>query len=179
MSGRDLQPKWGQQFTLNFRHTPFDSDTTNSIFAAEGLFYLPGIARHHGIKIYGGYQYRYYNYYAYSDLIRIPRGYSGISSNDAFSGSVSYALPVCYPDWKVGPVFYLKRIRAAGFYDMMVDFDTSPYTYLQSCGLDLTFEFHLFRLFVPLEAGLRSIYLPGDGRFVFEFLYSVNIGSLY
>ena len=112
-------------------------------------------------------------------MIRFPRGYSGIDPDNAFSVSVAYALPLCYPDWHIGPVFYLKRIKAAAFYDYLIDVDTSPYTYYQTCGLDLTFDFHLFRWFVPFEAGLRTIYLPDDNRFEFEFLYSINLGSLY
>ena len=45
----------------------------------------------------------------------------------------------------------------------------------QSTGLDLTFDFHLFRWFVPLEAGLRTIYFPQSKTVGFEFLYSINL----
>jgi hypothetical protein len=46
-------------------------------------------------------------------------------------------------------------------------------------GVDLTVDFHLFRHFAPLEAGLRSIYFPESGGFGFEFLYSLNLAGIY
>jgi Tol biopolymer transport system component len=179
LSYRDLQPKWGQNVQLNFRDSPFDSETPDRIFAAQALIYFPGFAKHHGFKFYGGYQNRQVDHYRYSGFIVIPRGLSEIYSNHAFSGSVDYVAPLVYPDWNIGPVFYLKRIRAAAFYDMMFDFDNSSSTIFQSCGLDITFNFHLFRLFVPIEAGLRTIYLPEKNRFEYQFIYYVNMGDLY
>jgi len=179
LSYRDLQPKWGQNVQLNFRDSPFDSERPDRIFAAQALIYFPGFAKHHGFKFYGGYQNRQVDHYRYSGFIVIPRGLSEIYSNHAFSGSVDYVAPLVYPDWNIGPVFYLKRIRAAAFYDMMFDFDNSSSTIFQSCGLDITFNFHLFRLFVPIEAGLRTIYLPEKNRFEYQFIYYVNMGDLY
>jgi hypothetical protein len=178
-SEKDLQPRWGQFAELNYRHTPFDPDPKNSIFAAEGWFYLPGIAKHQGIRIYAGYQDRDQYYSTYSGMLTIPRGYSGIYADRAFSGSVGYMAPLFYPDWNAGPVFYLKRIKAAAYYDYMVSYDYSPNNTFQSISLDLTADFHLFRLFVPLELGLRTSYLPEEQDVVFQLLYSVNIGDLY
>jgi hypothetical protein len=174
-SHRDLMPRWGQLLEINYRHTPFDGDTANSIFAAEMALYFPGLVRHHGFKFYGGYQDRGHDDYYYSSLISFPRGFAGIYSDQALSGSLAYVFPVACPDWSIGPLIYLKRIKAAVFYDYALLFDRSPDQSYYSTGLDLTFDFHLFRNFVPLEAGLRTIYLPQDNRFTFEFLYSLNL----
>ncbi len=177
-SKRDLQPRWGQQLELNYKFTPADADTSSSIFSAEALFYLPGLARHHGTRIYAGYQERVSTYYRYAGQINAPRGYSGLSANRALSFSGNYVMPLACPDINLGPVIYLKRIKAAVFYDGMIDLGNNQ-EYYQSVGLDLTFDFHLFRLFAPLEAGLRTIYLPGENDVVFEFLYRLNLEGIY
>jgi len=179
MSARDLNPKWGQQLEINFRHTLFESDTASSIFSAEMALYFPGLFRHHSIRFYAGYQDRIARYYNYSSMIIIPRGYSGIYDDRLFSGSVTYEFPVFCPDWKIGPVLYIKRLKAAVFYDYALALDQEPHQNYNSTGIDLTFDFHIFRFFAPLEAGLRSIYFPDSGTFGFEFLYRLNIDSLY
>lgn len=175
MSERDLAPRWAQSLDLNFRHTLFEADTASSIFAAEVNLYFPGIFRHHSFKLYGGYQERVTFYYPYSDQIILPRGFTHLYPGKVFSGSANYSFPVFYPDWKIGPVIYLKRMNANLFYDHAVNFDTAPYENYISTGIDLTFDFHLFRWFAPLEAGLRTIYLPGAGTVSFELLYSVDL----
>jgi hypothetical protein len=174
-SYRDLIPRWGEAMQLDFRHTPFDGDSANSIFAAQLVVYFPGLARHHGFRIYGGYQDRLSYYYNYSDMINMPRGYSGIYANQVLSGSISYEFPIFYPDWHIGPVIYMKRLKAAVFYDQAWVYDTEPVQDYNSMGVDLTVDFHLFRHFAPLEAGLRSIYFPDSKTVGFEFLYSLNL----
>jgi hypothetical protein len=176
---RDLIPRWGQLLEINYRHTPFDGDSANSIFAAEMVLYFPGLFRHHGFRIYGGYQDRLVDYYSYGGLISLPRGYSGIFADRVLSGSVSYEFPVFYPDWHIGPVIYLKRLKAAVFYDHAWIFDTESDQSINSVGADLTLDFHLFRHFVPLEAGLRLIYFPETGKFGFEVLYRLNLEGIY
>jgi hypothetical protein len=180
-SSRDLNPRWGQVFDINYRQTMFEGDSASSIFATELYLYFPGLLRHHSLRLYGGYQNRLidkYNY-TYSDQIVIPRGYSDINTNRMFSWSLTYEFPIFYPDWHVGPVIYIKRLKAALFYDNARDFDSEPNHNYNSLGVDLTLDFHLLRLFVPLEAGLRSVYLPDRGTMAFEFLYRININSLY
>jgi len=175
MSERDLYPRWGQWVDLNYRQTLFDADTASSVFSAELNLYFPGFFKHHSFRLYGGYQDRVTYYYPYSDQILMPRGYSSLYPGKMFSGAAGYALPLLYPDLNIGPVIYLKQINAGFFCDYAVNFDKTPYTNYLSTGLDLTFDFHLFRWFAPLTAGLRTIYLPWDRQFVFEFLYSVDL----
>jgi len=175
MSERDLHPRWAQVFDVNYRQTLFESDTSSSLFAAEVDLYFPGLVRHHSLRLYGGYQHRIYKYYSYSDQIIMPRGYSGIYAGRIFTGSVNYEFPVFCPDWHIGPVLYLKRLKAGIFYDHAITFNKDSNEDYNSLGLDLTFDFHLFRLFAPFEAGLRTIYFPQTQKVGFEFLYSLNL----
>jgi hypothetical protein len=175
MSERDLYPRWGQSFDLNYRQTLFEGDTASSIFALETQLYFPGFTRHHSFNIYAGYQDRFVDNYYYSGLINMPRGYSGIYYNQVLSLAAAYEFPVFCPDWHIGPLLYLKRLKAAVFYDYALAFDPAPDVSYYSTGLDLTFDFHLFRHFAPLEAGLRTIYFPESNSVGIEFLYSLNL----
>jgi hypothetical protein len=177
MSERDLNPKWLQRLVVNYRQTLFEGDSISSIFSTELDLYFPGFTRHHNFITYAGYQKRLideYNY-TYSDRIRVPRGYSGINSNDMFSGSVAYEFPVFCPDWNIGPLVYFKRLNAAIFYDYAVTFNNNINQEFYSAGLDLTVDIHIFRLFAPFNIGLRTIYLPQSGEFMFEPVYRLNL----
>jgi len=175
MSERDLNPRWAQSIDINYRQTLFEADTASSVFAAEMSLYFPGLFKHHSFRIYGGYQERITEYYPYSDQIVIARGFSGIYAGSMFTGSINYEFPVFYPDWHIGPVLYLKRLKAGIFYDHTLTFDHEPYQHYNSIGLDLTLDFHLLRLFAPLEAGLRTIYLVDSKTVRFEFIYRLNL----
>jgi hypothetical protein len=74
-SQRDLFPRWGQQVQLNYNNTPFD-DRSNSLFAGQVTMDFPGFGRHHGLRLYGGYQKKNENFYPFSDFIIFPRGYT-------------------------------------------------------------------------------------------------------
>ena len=183
-SYRDLYPRWGMTLDLNFRHTPFSGIPLGEIGSAEGYFYLPGIIRHHGLRLYTAYQRKDPGTYRFADLINYPRGYSGIYLDDAFSFSAGYKFPFWYPDLALGPVIYLKRLKANIFWD----YATGEYrdsknqlhrdTY-QSLGLDLTADMHVLRFLAPFDMGLRTIYLPEESEFMFQFLFSMDVNSFY
>jgi hypothetical protein len=177
-SYRDLYPRWGQFIQFNFNNTPFGSGY-NSILAGQAIFYFPGILKHHGLRLYGGYQKRTVDYYIFSDIITYPRGYTGINLDQSASLSATYAFPLFYPDWRIGPVIYIKRFKTAAFYDYAWGLDQAPYSHYSSTGLDLTMDFNVLSFIAPFEAGLRTMYLPESGSFQFQFLFSIDINSIY
>jgi len=177
-SRQDLYPRWAQVVTLNFSHTPFGKKY-NSILGGQVYLYLPGVARHHSLRLYAGYQSQVKQDYGFSDVISYPRGYSGIYFDRAWSFSATYVFPLFYPDWRLGPVLYIKRFKGDVFYDYAYGPDSSPFTDYSSAGLDLTMDIHFLSFFIPFEAGVRSIYKTRENTFVFQFLFNVNIHSLY
>lgn len=177
---RDLQPRWGQQLEINFGHTLFDSALfSNSIFSAEGAFFFPGMIRHHGLRIYSGYQERNVDYYRFASEIRTARGHTGIFSDAMATLSADYVFPIFYPDWRIGPVFYLKRLSGRLFYDHTLLMDQSPHTYYNTIGMDLTLNLHFLSILAPLEIGVRAMYFPSQGGVSFEAIYYTDFDSLY
>jgi len=171
---RDIYPKWGQSLYLYYYDTPFDSPDYSSLFASIASLYFPGIFRHHGINIYGGYQYRIIGNYKFADKVSYPRGISGQQDEQLYSFRGTYAFPIAYPDWSIGPVIYMKRIRGALFYDYAIGLNHVSDNYYNSMGADLITEVHLLRFLAPFEFGVRGIYLPDDEIIAWNFLFGIG-----
>lgn len=178
MSQKDLIPRFGQTLEVNFRHSPAGGNDMGSILAASGRFYLPGIIRHQGISIYAGYQ----NYlrtssvnYSYGNLIRTPRGYTGVSDQRSLSIQFNYALPLWYPDLSAGPVIYFKRLKMNLFTDYWYGSEPGFYRNLLSAGGEITVDFHLLRFLAPVELGVRGLVYPLDRDWGWELLYAISI----
>ena len=89
---RDIFPKWGQSINFTFRNTPFGGNINKQVFSSVYL-YLPGLIRHHGIRLYGAYQNTEQSNYPYSNLLSIARAYNKISLEEMYSFKIDYALP--------------------------------------------------------------------------------------
>lgn len=172
---RDIYPKWGWYLSATYRHTPF-SDSVSSVIAGTLTTYLPGILRHHGIRIYTAYQNSNTGYYSYGNLISTPRGYTGIFLNEMSSLKTDYALPLFYPDLDIQAVAYLKRITLRGFYDYLTGKDVNNVisTY-SSVGMELYSDWHFFSLLPNISLGVRGSYRLNDNDIRFEFLYGFSI----
>lgn len=177
---RDLQPRWGQVLVLNYRQTPIKLENfgNGKTFAAQGILYLPGLLKHHGIRLYGGYQERS-GEVIYSALVNLPRGLSGISFDKILSAKVDYVFPIFYPDWRLGPIAYFKRFKARLFYDFYFSGPNLSELSDQTAGIDLTTDVHLFSMLAPFEIGARAVYLQGAQVVNINLLFSFNIGSIY
>lgn len=91
--------------------------------------------------------------------------------------TMDYVFPLVYPDIRLGSYLaYIKRIRAALFYDYATGEDKqSNEQSFQSAGLDLTADVHLFRILFPFNTGVRLIYLPDDNEAKAELIFSVDL----
>ncbi len=173
MSAKDLYPKWGQTMNLIFRNTPW-SDSVSSQVALIGYLYFPGIVRHQGIKIYGGYQKTITGNYSFSDLVAVPRGYSDLDYPEYFSIRSDYAFPIAYPDWNVPGAFYLKRIYAKVFYDFMRGYEKGRTDDLSSTGVELYTDWNFLSIMLNVELGARISYRFAGESWHAEFLIGIS-----
>ncbi|PKP30854.1 MAG: hypothetical protein CVT99_11085 [Bacteroidetes bacterium HGW-Bacteroidetes-16] len=171
---RDLYPKWGQSLEVNFRHTPF-SDSVSSELAISSVTYFQGIMKHHGIRIFTGYQMMENGNYSYGNLLSSSRGYTGISLTEMFVMKADYAFPVAYPDWDIPSVIYLKRISTHLFYDITSgqDFHHINQTFA-STGIELYTDWHFLGLLPEITLGVRSSYRLDDQNTAFEMLFGFS-----
>ncbi len=191
-SNLEINPRLGQNINIDYRHTPLGNLDYGSVFAFESNTYLPGIGKHHNIKIYIGCQNKkYYSSLSYSDIIRLPRGlnFNTInfvnknSNTKLYSYQFNYQLPLLYPDLSIGGLAYFKRIRANIFFDYANSDDLTVKSTngdneifrFSSFGTDINFDMHILRTIAPIDLGIRSAYLPSSKSLFFQFLFSINM----
>ena len=183
-SDRDIQPAFGQIIDVAYRHSPIGDQKIGTIWSAEGTLYLPGLARHHGVRIYGGFQQKQNDQGSFSDLISYPRGYQNLVNNQLFCLKSDYVLPLFYPDWSLGRLSYFKRFSLRVFYDYaqaLVPIKNQKTEYnisFGSAGGELTTDCNILRLLFPARIGLRTSYLTDSKTLNTEFLFSVNLNAL-
>jgi len=189
-SSQNLMSRWGQQLDVIFKHTPFYTDNLGTLFGIQSALYFPGFMRNDGFKLYQGFQNKTFadNGYSFANMVRFPRGFAGYQNNQMYSLSVDYRLPLFYPDFSIGKLAYIKRIKSSLFYDYawlsMPTRDKNGKLYpnsmtaqLKSLGVELTSDLHTLRFFAPIEIGLRTIYRPNYQDFQVNLLLSVNFNG--
>ncbi len=190
MVARDLRPRWAQVVDVNYRHTPFQGANMGSVFSARIIGFLPGLARHHSLKLAASWQEhksgvnleRTINY-RFPNLIAYPRGFTGRRDHKVSVLSADYSLPLLYPDLSLPPFIYLKRISANLFADRadtqtLVVPENGPAfkknETLYSTGVEVSGNMHLLRFISPLDLGLRIYYLPQTGKTGFTMLFGIS-----
>jgi hypothetical protein len=167
---RNMYPKYGQALQIGYQW----ASLSGSQFSAEGLLYVPGFLRHHGIKLYAAYERQNDGDLSFSRAIALPRGHSPIYSAQLWAGGFTYKLPVLYPDVSLGPLAYIKRVKLAVFSDVAFD-QVGNYS---SVGCELSSDMHLLRFVAPVDLGFRASFLPDTHSWAFGFLVYVNFSQL-
>ena len=176
-SGKDLYPRWGQYITSTFRHSPLGDNNLGSIISGGARIYIPGLFLHHGIRIDVNRQVKSPGDYTYSNQIAMPRGYLSVNKNALTCFALNYKFPFAYPDIALGPIVYLKRLKANLFYDGGEGVTNGESLKLQSTGVEITSDLHVLRFIFPLDIGIRFGYRPIEKQYFSDFLFSVNLSN--
>ena len=170
---RDLAPAWGQTLQLIYRHTPLAGDYDGTLLSGRLGLLFPGLAAHHSLQLAGGYEWQAsaaadalpYRFASEQPFIR---GYDYEFHHRLYQGAANYALPLLYPDWNLGALVYLQRVKVNLFYDYARGENHSqPPKIYQTAGAELTANFHPFSTPIPLDMGMRYAYRfeEGDSRY--------------
>lgn len=189
-SSQSIMPKWGQQFDIIYRHTPFVGSDLGTLSGIQSVIYFPGFSKNDGLKIYQGFQNKSFtsSSYNFANFVRVPRGFYGYQNNKMYSLAADYKFPILYPDLSIGKLAYIKRIKSSLFYDYawlsMPTRDQNGTIYpnslemkMKSLGIELTSDLHVLRFFAPIEIGFRSVYRPDFQDFQFNLLFSINFNG--
>jgi len=166
---RDFNPRWAQIISMDYKQIAGTGKYTGHIFSARSSLYFPGLFPQHSLKLGGAYEQQeqfdstnyQYNYY-FSRMFSFPRGYIAYTFDKFYKFSADYQLPLWYPDFSIGPLAYLKRVRAGAFYDLGTGYLGGDKSKFLSFGGSLLFEFYVFRFKYPLEMGVQYAYHPND-----------------
>lgn len=171
-SKRDIYPKWGQSVSMVYFDTPFrGGDYFSSLWSAEAYLYLPGLLKHHSLRLRGAYQNEEVNNYRFKSEVQYVRGYSYTSFRSLTTLSANYALPLLYPDLSVGPLLNLQRLRANAFYDYAHGSIPTLERNFSSIGVDLFADFNVMRYLPEMSAGVRVTYVPEQDTYLFNILF--------
>lgn len=183
LSSRDLQPEFGEIIDLVYRNTPFGDHNYGTIWSGEGTLYLPGLVKHHGLRIYGGFQKKSMQESSYLDIIDYPRGYQSFMNTQLFTLKSDYILPLFYPDWSLSKLSYFKRVSLRFFYDYgraLIPINQQnaelPFNF-SSLGGELTIDCHFLRFIVPATIGIRQSYLVENKTTNTEVLFTFNFAQ--
>jgi hypothetical protein len=176
---RDIAPKWGQHIIISYFHMPFESQLEGSLFAFRSIFYSPGILENHSFQASFNYQ---KSSGAYDYNIEIPRvsGYNNLATNEKLRNTLllDYHFPIFYPDYEIGPIAYIKRIKGGLFADFENIGKPSKFV-ARSYGVELSADMNLMRFLLP-EFELKAKFIFAEElntkRPIFElgFNYSIN-----
>jgi len=187
-SYQDVYPDFGLVADLSYVHSPTGETDLGSMVLGQSYLFLPGILPNHGVRLYGGIQEKNSTEdFSFSDAIRYPRGWERINTNNMVSFAFDYKLPLFYPEFSAGGLFYIKRLKSSLFADyaqlkgnyyedgeIVGTFNSD----ISSFGVELTGDMHFLRFYAPVEIGVRAAYLPEDKGVYFDFLLSIDFNSL-
>ncbi len=176
-SYKDLYPRWGQVISGSFRHSPFGDNDLGSIASAAARLYFPGFIKHHAIRIDLNIQERVTGKYQYSNQVVLPRGYVMVNEKTLSLVAVNYKFPFAYPDFSLGPLAYIKRLKANLFFDNGIGVTHGTSRKLQSTGIELSSDIHFLRFVFPVDIGFRAGYRPIEKQSFVDFLFSVNLSD--
>jgi len=165
---RDLYPRWRQAARISYSHTPVKSDYNGSIISSRARLFFPGFLKHHSLRVEGAYERQEPDNYRFESELLFPRGYGYKYHDDLYKASFNYSFPIAYPDFSLGPIFYLKRIRANLFYDHGIGRDRGANTLYNSVGVELSADFNIFTLPIPVDLGARYSYRLKDDEYRIE-----------
>ncbi|MFN8582536.1 MAG: hypothetical protein U0163_16375 [Gemmatimonadaceae bacterium] len=160
---RDILPR-GVLGSLVYRHTPFDGDYQGHQLSVYGGLYLPGLMRHHGLLLEGEREEQRRVNYLFSSIYSVSRGYDAFTAERSYRLGATYAFPLFYPDFALGPLAYFRRVQGAVFYDYgyAARRDNSVYLLLRSTGAEVTTDMSPIQLRSTMRVGLRMNYRVDD-----------------
>lgn len=159
MANMDLYPRWGQNFSVTYRHTPFENNAKGEILSARTVFYLPGFMSNHGFQIRLSAQ-TGSGIYQYINDIPLVSGFSYYKYEKIKNTVlVNYRFPIAYPDLGLGSLAYIKRVKGGIFADYQnihKHREISP----KSFGAYLSLDFNAFRYPLPdFEFVVKGTYI--------------------
>ena len=154
----DLAPRWGQNISITARHSPFENTSGNYAFSVRTNFYFPGILPSHSLQARFAYQNtsgRFMNIYD----IPVSEGFNYLPTLKLRNTLLlDYRLPICYPDFSIGQLAYIKRIHGliSADYLNIHHAEITP----KASSIGINFDFNIFKYNLPnFTFGIKGTYL--------------------
>lgn len=176
-----IYPRFAYSLVATHRHAI--TSVKGYQFITSGSLYVPGVLSTHNLVLAGSFQQRdTLSQVVFSDQFAYSRGYTGRYFSRMWRLSANYHLPLFYPDWGVGNIVYIQRIRGNAFYDFTKVYsrDKTQTRNQRSAGGEIFFDTKWWNQY-PVTFGFRVSHLLDPDQFdgkqgtVFEFVLPVNL----
>ncbi len=163
---RNLAPRWGINFYTTYRNYPLGNMDRGNMATLKTTAYTPGLWSNHSLQISFNCQ-KGKGIYEYRNEIPMVNGF-GYFNNSAVKIDntllLKYQFPIINADWAVNSYWlanvYIKRFFA-GFFADFQNID-HKLTRIQSFGVELNSDLHLFRLFAQFRIGAKCVFWADD-----------------
>ncbi|MCD0489408.1 hypothetical protein LPB86_14290 [Pedobacter sp. MC2016-14] len=174
---RDVAPKWGQILRLRYLYQPFDKSLPGELFSAAGFLYFPGLANNHNFLANFNYQ-NATGVRRYNTDINTVAGYNNVAAKSTLKNTLlfGYSFPIAFPDFEVGPLAYIRTVRAGLFcHYENIGKETNlsqPKTY----GFEFRSKMNALRYDPILEVGTRFVFVNKtyNQNPIFELILNYN-----
>jgi len=170
-NSRNMYPRLGAFFGGSAMWQSYNNEK-GTLIAATGGFWLPGVFRHDGFRIRGGYEMRDTLALPFTTAMSGPRNYNLLRNPIESFVSNEYATPLLYPDVHLGSLIFLKRINGMISYDYSI---TKNDRNISSIGIHLMTDVHFLRLYAPVRLVFSEYYMQPANRWDFQFGLSYDL----
>ena len=176
---QQIFPRAGYAVSTDYRHR-LDEKGYQQLH--NGTLFLPSPFNNHSIALTGSFQQTDTSNVLFSNRFNNARGYSEFYFSRMWRLSGNYHLPLAYPDFGLGSIVYLLRLRSNVFYDHSRMFSNNKKNTidLRSAGTELFFDTKWWNA-LPVTFGVRYSYLldskltSNRSPHVFEFIIPVDL----
>lgn len=177
MAERDVAPRWGQILRLKYYHQPFDTNLPGKLFSMETFLYFPGFFQNHSFLTNFNYQ-EATGIRRFNTDINTVYGYNNILAKSRLINTLlfNYRFPIAFPDVEVGPIAYIKNVRAGLFcHYENIGRETNlsePKTY----GFEVNSNMNLLRYEPVFDVGGRVVFVNKTYHQnpIFEFILNYS-----
>ncbi len=185
LATKDIKPRLGFLFDINFTHAPWNVDTYGSTTSIYAGLYIPGFFRHHSIYAQGGIERQNTSRFLYGNRLSYPAGYENRVAEKLNTFKAEYYLPLFYPEFNIGGILYVPRFYAKFFYNYALGegnyyFNGTDWEYdpnalnMSSFGGQLVMNFNVFRFPFPFTFGVQYAYMPSLQNYDIGFSFGID-----
>ncbi|WP_432714596.1 TolB family protein [Pedobacter sp.] len=157
---RDIAPRWSQIIRLKYIHQPFDEQLAGELFSIENFFYTPGFMKNHSFLVNFNYQ-QASGIRRYNTEINKVYGYNNILAKTKLSNTLlfNYRFPFAFPDAEVGPLVYIRNLRATLFCHYENIGQETNFAEPKTYGFELRSSMNLLRYEPIVDLGARVVFV--------------------
>ena len=183
---RNVYFPYEQTFLFETKNTTKKSHYVGDYFRSDIYLAFPGVVFLHSLRGKFRYEKQSTSDYSFRRNINFIHGFKNKYLFDSFFGwGIEYEVPIVYPDFSIGPLLNIKRVRATLFVNGgSVDGKTPtfPHTHYQesplSYGCELNLDLNFFRQTSLFDFGVRYSYVTNANYINKKSTIEITLGSI-